>query len=112
MLFSTVFTIIALCSTTGWAAYVLEDDYFEGGDFFSKFSFWDGEDPTHGFVEYAGRNEELISSSPTNAQMSVSTAPNTPNGRPSIRITSTKSYQSGLVILDLDHMPGGQCGSW
>ena len=35
----------------------------------------------------------------------------TPNGRPSVRLTSKKSYDSGLVILDLAHMPVG-CGTW
>lgn len=35
-----------------------------------------------------------------------------PNGRMSVRLTSNKSYQSGLIILDVAHMPGGICGSW
>ena len=33
-------------------------------------------------------------------------------GRESIRITSKNSYNHGLFMLDLAHMPGGQCGSW
>ena len=36
----------------------------------------------------------------------------TGSGRNSVRITSTKSYNHGLVILDLAHMPGGVCGTW
>lgn len=36
----------------------------------------------------------------------------TGSGRNSVRITSTKSYNHGLVILDLEHMPGGICGVW
>jgi hypothetical protein len=33
-------------------------------------------------------------------------------GRASVRLTSKKSYNNGLVILDLAHMPGGICGTW
>ena len=109
MHFSTLATLAF--GTTGWAAYTLQDDYFAGGDFFQEFSFWDGSDPTHGFVQYA-RHDNLLESSPNNAKMWVSNATDAPNGRESIRITSNKSYQSGLVILDVEHMPGSVCGTW
>lgn len=33
-------------------------------------------------------------------------------GRTSVRLTSKKSYTHGLIILDLEHMPGGVCGTW
>ena len=33
-------------------------------------------------------------------------------GRPSVRIESKKSYNQALVVLDLDHMPAGACGTW
>lgn len=33
-------------------------------------------------------------------------------GRDSVRVSSKKSYNHGLIILDLDHMPGGACGTW
>jgi len=33
-------------------------------------------------------------------------------GRGSVRIESTKTYNKGLFILDLKHMPGGICGTW
>ena len=36
----------------------------------------------------------------------------TGSGRASVRLTSQKSYNHGLVILDLAHMPGGICGTW
>ena len=37
-----------------------------------------------------------------------------PQGRESVRLTSTRVYDSGplLFLLDLSHMPGGVCGSW
>ena len=33
-------------------------------------------------------------------------------GRNSVRLTSTKQYTHGLVVLDLAHMPGSACGIW
>ena len=33
-------------------------------------------------------------------------------GRPSIRIESKKTYQGGLFISDIQHMPGSICGVW
>jgi hypothetical protein len=34
------------------------------------------------------------------------------SGRQSVRLTSTTTYNKGLFILDLAHMPGSVCGSW
>lgn len=102
-------------STTGWAQYTLQDDYFANGDFFSKFEFFTGEDPTHGFVAYQDKSSseqsKLISASSNEAQMKVDTENQTPNGRPSVRITSNNKYNSGLIIMDASHMPTG-CGTW
>ncbi|KAI7091125.1 endo-1,3(4)-beta-glucanase [Hortaea werneckii] len=115
MYFSTLLTQLALMSTTGWAQYTLQDDYFANGDFFSKFEFFTGEDPTHGFVAYQDKSSseqsKLISSSSNEAQMKVDTENQTPNGRPSVRITSNNKYNSGLIIMDASHMPTG-CGTW
>lgn len=36
----------------------------------------------------------------------------TGRGRNSVRLTSTKEYTHGLVVLDLEHMPGSACGIW
>ncbi|KAI7681621.1 hypothetical protein KC353_g21840, partial [Hortaea werneckii] len=115
MYFSTLLTQLALMSTTGWAQYTLQDDYFANGDFFSKFEFFTGEDPTHGFVAYQDKSSseqsKLISASSNEAQMKVDTENQTPNGRPSVRITSNNKYNSGLIIMDASHMPTG-CGTW
>jgi hypothetical protein len=110
-------------STSSWQAvfllaprlihcqYLLQKDYFQSG-FFNNFDFFDGTDPTNGFVQYTRQNDSLISSSSTGAEMRVSTDQSTPNGRPSIRITSKDSCQNGLIVLDVAHMPGGICGTW
>lgn len=33
-------------------------------------------------------------------------------GRGSVRIESKKTYNKGLFIVDIKHMPGGICGTW
>jgi len=44
--------------------------------------------------------------------MGVDHTNNQPGGRPAIRISSKMSFTTGMVILDLAHMPGSVCGSW
>lgn len=41
----------------------------------------------------------------------VDTSNVAPSGRQSVRISSKKAYESGLVVLDVEHMPTG-CGTW
>lgn len=103
--------LLWLACRVSQATFVLQKDYFSPPSFFDSFTFWDGPDPTHGDVKYQGKDKTLISSTDADAQMLVSTAQNTPDGRPSIRITSKDSYEKGLFILDAEHMPTG-CGVW
>jgi hypothetical protein len=59
------------------------------------------------------QNGGLINTNNGAVYMGVdSTNVGTGSGRNSVRITSKKSYNHGLVILDLAHMPGGVCGTW
>ena len=37
--------------------------------------------------------------------------PNGPTGRETVRITSKQSFTHGLIISDLNNMPGGACGT-
>ncbi|KAF2855449.1 glycoside hydrolase family 16 protein [Plenodomus tracheiphilus IPT5] len=96
------------------AGYVLQDDYMT--DFFGGFDFFTGPDPTEGFVKYVdeatARKTNLINTtSYSGVQWGVDTQNQTPKGRPSVRITSKNSYDSGLIVLDVAHMPFG-CGTW
>ncbi|KAI9741089.1 MAG: hypothetical protein M1834_002802 [Cirrosporium novae-zelandiae] len=98
------------------AGYTLEDDY-STSNFFSMFDFFTETDPTNGFVEYVdqstAQSSGLISNNGSSIYMGVDhTNFASSSGRQSVRITSTKSYNHGLVILDLAHMPGSVCGSW
>jgi hypothetical protein len=55
----------------------------------------------------------LISTSGNSVYIGVDTK-NTASspGRQSVRLESTNTYTHGLVILDLEHMPGSVCGTW
>jgi hypothetical protein len=110
MRFSTLTSAAALFELS-IAGYVLQDDYMT--DFYSNFDFFTGPDPTEGFVKFVdeatGRDTGLINS--TGVSWGVDTTNQTPDGRPSIRIESKKSYDSGLIVLDVAHMPFG-CGTW
>ena len=114
MLKHTLLTLTGLISLST-AGYVLEDDY-EPSSFFSMFSFFTGGDPTHGYVNYldqgTAQSQGLIN---TNGPVYIGvdhTNVATGSGRSSVRITSNKAYNHGLIILDAAHMPGGVCGTW
>ena len=101
---------------TSLASYVLQDDY-TGSQFFDKFSFFTDNDPTHGYVDYvsqgAAQSAGLINTNNGQVYMGVdSNNIASGRGRKSVRVTSKASYNHGLFILDLQHMPGNSCGSW
>ena len=108
---SLLLFVVNLCA----ARFVLEDNYDPSG-ILDSFEFFTGPDPTNGFVEYVDRDtaerEGLLKVVGDSLYMGVDAERVTPGGRPSIRITSRKAYNTGLVILDLSHMPGGVCGTW
>ncbi|RMD40063.1 hypothetical protein DV735_g5059, partial [Chaetothyriales sp. CBS 134920] len=115
MLAATLLTLSGLASV-GTAQYVLQDDY-SPDSFFSMFDFFTDTDPTKGYVTYVDQSTassaSLISTSDNTVYMGVDhTNVASGSGRQSVRITSKKSYDTGLVILDLEHMPGSICGTW
>ncbi|OQU94025.1 hypothetical protein CLAIMM_00447 isoform 1 [Cladophialophora immunda] len=74
-------------------------------------------DPTNGYVQYVDQNTAqsggLINTDNGAIYMGVDhTNVASGSGRQSVRLTSKKSYNHGLIILDLSHMPGGICGTW
>ncbi|USP77155.1 glycoside hydrolase family 16 protein [Curvularia clavata] len=96
------------------AGYVLEDDYMT--DFYGSFDFFTSPDPTEGFVKYVdedtARQTNLINASVTaGASWGVDHQNECPEGRPSVRLESKKKYNSGLIVVDVAHMPFG-CGTW
>lgn len=132
MTFVSIFSLLG-CFSLSMAGYVLEDDYMSN-DFFSMFnfftvgfSFWimalllahqsQDDDPTHGYVNYVDQetayNQDLIRDRDGAVYLGVDhNQVAQGRGRNSVRLSSKKAYNYGLIVLDLKHMPGGQCGSW
>ncbi|EJU03692.1 glycoside hydrolase family 16 protein [Dacryopinax primogenitus] len=92
-------------------------DKFQGTNFFDDWDFFTESDPTHGLVNYLGAsdalNAGLISTTASQATMKVDDTTSLASGqrRSSVRISTKKSFDSGLIILDIDAMPHG-CAIW
>lgn len=98
------------------SSYTLQDAY-NTTNFFQSFDFFNGPDPTSGFVNYvsaSAANTTGLAGFSNNAVLlgvdHKTLNPPAP-GRASTRVTSKKAYNSGLFIADIAHMPGG-CGVW
>jgi hypothetical protein len=90
---------------------------YDASNFFDAFEFFQGEDPTHGFVEYVDANTAAAEGlagyfSDGSVFMTVDTKTQFPeHGRRSVRLTSRDSFNHGLVIADIPHLPQGM-GAW
>ncbi|KAK3678540.1 hypothetical protein LTR78_001838 [Recurvomyces mirabilis] len=93
---------------------------FPGSNFFDGFDFWTSADPTIGYVHYVdqatAQQHGMIDITANSTRWGVDTTqvldPYANLGRLSIRLTSRQSWTHGLFILDLEHMPANQCGTW
>jgi hypothetical protein len=88
----------------------------EGDTFFDCFDFFTDPDPTQGYVDYVSKAEAaeigLISINSSVIRIGADMANvASGRGRKSVRLTSKKSFDSGLVLIDLAHIPTG-CGTW
>jgi len=108
--------LVALFSFDGVKAYNLVAN-FSGDSFFDNFNFDTYDDPTHGYVNYMNeadsRKYGFISTN-GNAPVYVGadhTSVSSGRGRSSVRLSSKKTFNNGLFIMDLEHMPTG-CGTW
>ncbi|CAM0140376.1 hypothetical protein VKS41_006384 [Umbelopsis sp. WA50703] len=110
--FAAAFLATTLASVK---AYSLVDTY-SGSTFFDAFTFFTGADPTNGFVDYVDAstassagltqvNNNIVYIYADNKTVASSA------GRQSVRITSNKSYNLGLFLFDVNHVPYG-CGTW
>jgi hypothetical protein len=115
-------TALGLLSTAALtSATYTQTDIYDESNFFQKFDFYSGADPTNGFVQYASRqqanNEALAGFSNGGVYLGVDHTNTVSSGRPSTRVTSTATYTKGLFIADIAHMPAGtgehgSCGLW
>ncbi|TVY62767.1 putative endo-1,3(4)-beta-glucanase, partial [Lachnellula suecica] len=118
--YTTLF-LFSILSPGGQATSIYNlDTSLSGQSFFEGFDFYTGSDPTHGFVNFLGGPQAeikgLAGPGPNGASyMGVdhtTTLSTSGPGRNSVRITSKKSWTHGLFIADIEHMPGGICGTW
>ncbi|KAI0555480.1 glycoside hydrolase family 16 protein [Xylaria curta] len=100
-------------------AYSLSTHY-AGQGLLNSFSFFTGEEPNRGFVDYKGREEAITSNLVSVDEFnrvklgvdSINTYSTSDKGRPSVRITSDDAFTHGLFIADFAHMPSSTCGTW
>ena len=120
MMFSHTFAGLVTGSIfiqTTLANYVLSEDFTKDA-FFGNFTTFTEDDPTNGFVKYLDYTDAIkqglmasVSNFAGANYMGVDNTSQPTTGRPSMRITSTKTYNKGLFIADIAHMPVG-CGTW
>ncbi|KAG9258854.1 family 16 glycoside hydrolase, partial [Emericellopsis atlantica] len=100
-------------------AYTLATSYV-GESLLSGFNWFNGTDPSNGYVAYQSRADaeaQSIVSLDTDTNV-VRLGVDSTNvfgedeGRPSIRLESKEAFNHGLYIADFEHMPPSQCGLW
>lgn len=68
----------------------------------TDFSYFTSTDPTHGYVNYAG-HAGLVTVEGSN--MRIEMGQNMGGPRNSVRLQSTATYDSGLIVIDIAHIP-------
>ncbi|KAF4976234.1 hypothetical protein FZEAL_7072 [Fusarium zealandicum] len=83
-----------------------------------------GGDPTGGFVNYMSQKDALASGIvntkngkvylgvDSNKRAILLDSSTTRHGRDSVRLESKETWDSGILIADIEHMPGTACGIW
>ncbi|KMU90939.1 mixed-linked glucanase [Coccidioides immitis H538.4] len=109
-------TLLAALAQLAAASYELMDDY-NPSNFFDKFEFFSGRDPSNGYVAYQGKEAALSSNLAQKLENSIrigsdSTDIATGPGRRSVRLETKARYKHGLIVADIKHMPGSICGIW
>lgn len=98
------------------AAYSISESY-TGSTFFDGFQIDNSPELNGGFVQYVDYNTAtssgLVQQKGDSIRLGVdSTTTNTNGGRKSVRATSKNRYNEGLYLFDVQHNPGGICGSF
>lgn len=111
--------LAGICASVAQATYSLQTNY-DGANFFDGFDFFTGADPTNGTVnfldEVAANATGLAGFLETgNGTMAIYMAADSTSsggsGRGAVRVSSNQTFQHGLVVVDILHMPTG-CGTW
>ena len=114
MLLTTFTSLLAFSA----AHYTLQDNY-AGVGLLQSFDYFSEADPTQGTVKFLDRTsalqETLLGVIPDQndaVYIGVDHTSKSTEGRKSLRLISKKSYNHGLFVADIAHMPGGICGVW
>lgn len=110
--------LVFACSCSGRAAalsYEWSHSYV-GQDFFAKWTFFTGRDPTKGAVAYTDYTTAaflgMVQASEDRVYIGADYKTRTGGeGRRSVRLESLSVYNEGLFVIELDHLPVG-CGAW
>lgn len=111
-----VLLLLTAATTTHARSWQLQTTH-QGTSFFNGFSFFNSPDPTHGFVDYVDQHMatklDLIDFDEDEDDdiVVIKSGPVSNKGRASIRIQSDTTYNQGLFLFDVEHMPAG-CGTW
>ncbi|OJD11364.1 hypothetical protein AJ78_07856 [Emergomyces pasteurianus Ep9510] len=113
---ATKLALLAALAKLSAGTYVLKDDY-QPSNFFDDFEFFDGADPSNGYVTYLDKASAQKAGLASNENNYVYLAVEhekkaSGRGRESVRLETKKTYKHGLIVADISHMPGGICGTW
>jgi hypothetical protein len=107
--------ITLLLPSLGAAEYTLKTD-LSYKNFFDDFELFSDADPTHGFVQYQNLDNAIanqyVGYLNESVFLGVDYKNKDPNGRASVRAESTVTFDKGLIIADIAHMPLNECGTW
>lgn len=112
----TAVTALAVLVQPSISAYTLKTD-LSHTNFFKNFKLYSKEDPTKGFVQYqdmssAIANQHIGYVDDTSIFLGTDYTTKDPNGRASVRAESNITFNYGLLIADIKHMPSSECGVW
>jgi len=109
-------TNLAKSTNTTTQLYTLQD-FYQGNSFLNDWDYYSQSDPTNGNVVYQTRGDAIqkglavVQNGVAILSVDATTRLSTGGNRASVRISSPKSYSSGLFIADFEAMPYG-CSVW
>lgn len=115
---SAILALAASISGASADTYNLIQNY-SASNWFDSFTTQTGADPTGGFVNYLSQAQaesdglyKTVGGKVFIGVDNTTTLSPTGTGRNSVKIMSNQAYTHALVIADLAHIPGSECGSW
>lgn len=88
-------------------------DTIIGNDFYNKFNFFNGNDPTNGYVNYRSKEESVQKNltyikDDDSLVLRVDTTPYAPKGRGSVRLQSKALYEDSVYMCVSANQPQGE----